>query len=104
MKKLRAIVNLRTSSTPIEAIRYFNNVSKVSGVYNGLALGTTEGSTPDEMTELLLADHHDRRAKRVCRTAVISVETPNNASQEELLDCQRTVKTSQGGSNENRPL
>ena len=84
MKPRFAIVNIRTNSNPIGAIRYFKNPKKLTATYDGLELGTADGKTAAELAELLLAGHHDPRAARCCRTAVISVKTPKNASKAEL--------------------
>ena len=85
-----AIVNLRATSRPVEAIRYFANPKKVVATYDGLDCGVAKG-TPKQLAELLLAYHHDPRAKRVCRTAVISVRTPKNASKSELEDIDKRL-------------
>ena len=85
-----AIVNLRATSRPVEAIRYFANPKKVSAVYDGLDCGVAVGS-PRQLADLLLAYHHNPRAKRLCRTAVISVQTPSKASQTELDDIDRRL-------------
>lgn len=85
-----AIVNLRATARPIEAIRYFANPKKVSAVYDGLDCGVAVGS-PRQLADLLLAYHHNPRARRICRTAVISVQTPKNASQAELADIDRRL-------------
>ena len=85
-----AIVNLRATSRPVEAIRYFANPKKVVAVYDGLDAGVAVGS-PKQLAELLLAYHHDPRARRICRTAVISVKTPPKASQAELDDIDRRL-------------
>jgi hypothetical protein len=84
-----AIVNLRATSRPVEAIRYFANPKKVVATYDGLDCGVAVGS-PRQLADLLLAYHHNPRAKRLCRTAVISVQTPAKASQVELddIDCR----------------
>ena len=85
-----AIVNLRSTSRPVEAIRYFSNPKKVVETYADLDCGVAVGS-PKQLADLLLAYHHDPRAMRLCRTAVISVETPKNASKEELADIDRRL-------------
>ena len=85
-----AIINLRATSRPVEAIKYFANTKKVSRTYDGLDAGVARG-TPRQLAELLLAYHHDPRAKRVCRTAVISVKTPRRATAEQLDDIDRRL-------------
>lgn len=85
-----AILNLRSTSRPVEAIRYFANPKKVSAVYDGLDCGVAVGS-PRQLADLLLAYHHNPRAKRICRTAVISVKTPPKASQAELDDIDQRL-------------
>ena len=85
-----AIVNFKATSRVVEAIRYYANPKKVVATYDGLDCGVARG-TPKQLAELLLAYHHDPRAKRVCRTALISVKTPNNASKDELADIDRRL-------------
>lgn len=85
-----AIVNLRSTSRPVEAIRYFSNPKKVVETYADLDCGVAVGS-PKQLADLLLAYHHDPRAMRLCRTAVISVETPKNASKDELAEIDRRL-------------
>ena len=85
-----AILNLRSTGDPAAAIRYFSDPKKVSVAYDGLATGLPVGSAK-ELADLLLFNHHDRRAKRVCRTAVISVQTPANATKEQLADIDRRL-------------
>jgi len=91
MKPHFAIVNIRTNSNPIEAIRYFKNPKKVTATYDGLELGTADGKTAAELAELLLAGHHDLRAPRCCRTAVLSVKTPKGATRAELEDIDQRL-------------
>jgi len=81
-----AIVNIKHNTTPVKAIEYFADTDKVTGFYNGLELGTPEGQSPKELTDLLLAEHHDRRVEKVARSVVISVKTPRNATKEQLAD------------------
>ena len=85
-----AIVNFKSTSRVVEAIRYYANPKKVVATYDGLDCGVARG-TPKQLAELLLAYHHDPRAKRVCRTALISVKTPKNASKDELADIDRRL-------------
>jgi hypothetical protein len=85
-----AIVNLKSTSRPVATIRYFADPKKVTAVYDGLDVGVAQGS-PRELADLLLAFHHDSRANRVCRTAVISVQTPKRATKEELSDIDRRL-------------
>ena len=85
-----AIVNFKATSRVVEAIRYFSDPKKVTAFYGDLDAGYPKG-TPKQLAELLLAYHHDPRAKRVCRTALISVKTPNNASKDELADIDRRL-------------
>jgi hypothetical protein len=85
-----AIVNLKATSRPVRAIKYFSNPKKVVAVYDGLDVGVAKG-TPRQLAELLLAYHHDPRAKRVCRTGIISVQTPRGASPEQLADIDRRL-------------
>ena len=80
-----AIVNIRHTSRPELAIKYFANPAKVTGRYDGLETGVAVG-TPRELADLLLASHHDRRVSRNCRTAVLSVQTPENATPRQLAD------------------
>lgn len=87
-----AIVNLKATSDPVATIRYFSNPRKVVAAYDGLATGVAVG-TPGELADLLMASHHNKRAKRSCRTAVLSVQTPPDATQEQLEDIdQRLLK------------
>ncbi|MEI8292260.1 MAG: hypothetical protein WCH99_22545 [Verrucomicrobiota bacterium] len=74
----------------MNAIKYFSNPKKVVATYDGLDCGVAKG-TPRQLAELLLAYHHDPRARRVCRTAIISVRTPKNASKGELDDIDRRL-------------
>jgi hypothetical protein len=85
-----AIVNLKATSRPVATIKYFSNPKKVTAVYDGLDAGVAKG-TPRQLAELLLAFHHDSRASRVCRTAVISVKTPRRASEAELKEIDRRL-------------
>ena len=85
-----AIVNLKSTSRPVATIRYFADPKKVTAVYDGLDVGVAKGS-PRELADLLLAFHHDARASRICRTAVISVKTPKRATKEELSDIDRRL-------------
>ena len=85
-----AIVNLKSTSRPVATIRYFADPKKVTAVYDGLDVGVAKGS-PRELADLLLAFHHDARASRVCRTAVISVQTSKRATKEELSDIDRRL-------------
>jgi hypothetical protein len=85
-----AIVNFKATSRVVEAIRYFSDPKKVTAFYGDLDAGYPKG-TPKQLAELLLAYHHDPRAKRVCRTALISVKTPKNASKDELADIDRRL-------------
>jgi len=85
-----AIVNLKSTSRPVATIRYFSEPKKVTAVYDGLDCGVAKG-TPHQLADLLLAYHHDPRASRVCRTAVISVKTPKGASKSELADLDRRL-------------
>jgi hypothetical protein len=85
-----AILNLRSTSDPVASIKYFSNRKKVTASFDGLATGLAVGSA-QELADLLLAGHHDRHSKRVCRTAVISVQTPADATQEELEDIDRRL-------------
>ena len=55
-----------------------------------LDVGVTSG-TPRQLADMLLAYHHDHRVKRVCRTAVISVQTPKKATNAELADLDRRL-------------
>jgi len=80
-----AIVNFKATSEPVATIRYFSNPKKVVGAYDGLTTGVAFGSAKD-LADLLLSSHHDRRTKRCCRTAVISVQTPRRATKEQLAD------------------
>ena len=85
-----AIVNFKSTSRVVEAIRYFSDPKKVTAFYGDLDAGYPKG-TPKQLAELLLAYHHDPRAKRVCRTALISVKTPKKASKDELADIDRRL-------------
>jgi uncharacterized protein YhbP (UPF0306 family) len=85
-----AIVNLRSTSRPVATIRYFSDPKKVTAVYDGLDVGVAKG-TPRQLAEMLLAYHHDPRVKRVCRTAVISVQTRKKATKSELADIDRRL-------------
>lgn len=85
-----AIVNFKATSRPVKAIKYFSNKKKVVATYDGLDCGVAKG-TPRQLAELLLAFHHDPRATRLCRTAVISVKTPRNATPEQLDDIDRRL-------------
>lgn len=85
-----AILNLRSTGDPVASIGYFGNRKKVVASFDGLATGLAVGS-PKELADLLLANHHDRHAKRVCRTAVISVQTAPNATKEQLGDLDRRL-------------
>lgn len=85
-----AIVNLKSTKRPVDAIKYFANPKKVVAVYDGLDVGVAKGS-PKELAENLLAFHHDPRTNRVCRTAVISVQTPPGASKSQLSDIDRRL-------------
>jgi hypothetical protein len=85
-----AILNLRSTGDPVATIGYCGNPKKVVASFDGLATGVAVG-TPKQLAELLLSDHHNRHAKRVCRTAVISVQTPPNATQEQLRDIDRRL-------------
>jgi hypothetical protein len=85
-----AIVNFKATSRPVATIKYFSNPKKVTATYDGLDAGVAKGS-PKQLAELLLAFHHDTRARRVCRTAVISVKTPRRASEAELNEIDRRL-------------
>ena len=85
-----AILNFKATSRVVEAIRYFSDPKKVTAFYGDLDAGYPKG-TAKQLAELLLSYHHDPRAKRVCRTALISVKTPNNASKDELADIDRRL-------------
>ena len=85
-----AIVNLKATSDPVATIRYFSNPRKVVAAYDGLATGVAVG-TPGELADLLMASHHNKRAKRSCRTAVLSVQTPPDATQEQLEDIDQRL-------------
>ena len=85
-----AIINLKATSAPEATIAYFANPKKVVAVYDGLGTGVAVGS-PKELADLLLVHHHNRRAKRVCRTAVLSVQTPVHATKEQLEDIDRRL-------------
>jgi hypothetical protein len=85
-----AIVNLKTTSRPAATIRYFADKNKVTATYADLDVGVAKG-TPKQLEELLLAYHHDSHVQRVCRTAVISVQTPPDASPELLADLDRRL-------------
>lgn len=85
-----AIVNFKATTRVVRAIKYFANPKKVVATYDGLDCGVAKG-TPRQLAELLLAYHHDPRARRVCRTALISVRTPKNASKGELADIDRRL-------------
>ena len=90
MNEPLAIVNLRYTSRPVAAIKYFANPKKVAAMYDGLDCGVARG-TARQLAELLLAYHHNPRGQRICRTAVISVKTPRNASPDELADIDRRL-------------
>ena len=85
-----AIVNFKETTRVVRAIKYFSNPKKVVATYDGLDCGVAKG-TPRQLAELLLAYHHDPRARRVCRTAIISVRTPKKASKSELADIDRRL-------------
>ena len=85
-----AILNFKATSRVVEAIRYFSDPKKVTAFYGDLDTGYPKG-TAKQLAELLLAYHHDPRAKRVCRTALISVQTPKNATEAELADIDRRL-------------
>ena len=85
-----AIVNFKATSRVVEAIRYFSDPKKVTAFYGDLDAGYPKG-TPKQLAELLLAYHHDPRAKRVCRTAIISVKTPRGATKAELEDIDKRL-------------
>ena len=85
-----AIVNLSATSRPDLAIKYFADPNKVVGFFDGLETGVAVG-TPRELADLILAFHHDKRAKRNCRTAVISVQTPENPTSVQLADADRRL-------------
>ena len=85
-----AIVNFKETTRVVRAIKYFSNPKKVVATYDGLDCGVAKG-TPRQLAELLLAYHHDPRARRVCRTAIISVQTPKKASKSELADIDRRL-------------
>jgi hypothetical protein len=85
-----AIVNLKSTSRPVATIRYFADPKKVTASYDGLDVGVAKG-TPRQLADLLLAYHHDPRVKRVCRTAVISVQTDPKAGKTELADLDRRL-------------
>ena len=94
-----AIVNFKYNSAPREACHYFQNPDKVLDKFDGLELGSMEGKAEAELVDALLAGHHDRSVKRVCRSAVISVQTPENATEEQrkeiaarLLRCSRDLQ------------
>ncbi len=85
-----AIVNFKDTSDPVATIRYNANPKKVVATYDGLGTGVAVGSSK-ELADLLLAGHHNKRAKRVCRTAVLSVKTPRRATKEQLEDIDRRL-------------
>lgn len=85
-----AIVNFKATSDPVATIAYFANPKKVVATYDGLGTGVAVGS-PKELAGLLLSSHHNKRAKRSCRTAVLSVQTPRHATKEQLEDIDRRL-------------
>ena len=90
MKIPLAIVNFRSTSDAVGNITYCSNPKKVSAKYDGLQTGIAVGSAR-EIAELLLSYHHDKRAKRLCRTGIISVQTPVNATPDELADIDQRL-------------
>ena len=85
-----AIVNFKATSRPVVTIRYFADPKKVTAMYDGLDAGVAKG-TARQLAALLLAYHHDPKAARVCRTALISVKTPKHATKAELEDIDRRL-------------
>ncbi len=86
------IVNLKATNQPRRAIRYFANSEKVAGFADCLQVGTMFNATPKEIEDSLLSGHHDRHVKnRICRTAIISVKTPKNATKEQIEDLVKRV-------------
>lgn len=85
-----AIVNIKSTSRPVATIRYISDPNKVTEMYDGLDAGVARGSAR-QLADLLLAYHHDPKAARVCRTAIISVQTPKGASEDELKDIDRRL-------------
>jgi hypothetical protein len=82
-----AIVNFKSTNQPLRAVRYFADPKKVVGTVDCLRIGTISNATPKEIEQSLLCDHHDRHVKaRVCRTVIISVQTPNKATKEQIDD------------------
>ena len=99
MKPPCAIINLKFNSTPQAACRYFRNRDKVIGEFDGLEIGCAANKTDAELVEALLCSHHDPKVERVCRSAVISVQTPEHATEAErkeivarLLRCARDLQ------------
>jgi len=79
------IVNLKSTNQPRRAIRYFADQKKVVAIADCLRVGTMSNATPKEIEDSLLCDHHDRHVKnRICRTVIISVQTPKNATKEQV--------------------
>lgn len=82
---LLGIVNIKCTSQPVRAIRYFADQKKVVAFADCLRVGTIMNATPREIADSLMCDHHDSHVKnRVCRTVIISVKTPKNATKEEI--------------------
>ncbi len=85
MSKPLAIVNLGSTGNVAGTIGYYSNKKKVGKFLDGLHTGAAVGNSK-QLAELLLANHHNPRGRRVARTAVLSVKTPRRASKEELQD------------------
>ena len=82
---LLGIVNIKSTNQPVRAIRYFADQKKVVAFADCLRVGTIMNATPREISDSLMCDHHDSHVKnRVCRTVIISVKTPKNATKEEI--------------------
>ena len=79
------IVNLKSTNQPRRAISYFANPAKVVAIADCLRVGTMSNATPKDIEDSLLCNHHDRPVKnRICRTVIISVQTPKNATKEQI--------------------
>ena len=81
-----AIINFDYSGNPAATIRYNANQSKLARTVDCLHVGIAAGCKPRELVKLLAANHHNPSAVRAFLTAVLSVQTPRNASPEVLAD------------------
>ncbi len=80
---MKAIININYSQRVTASIRYFSNERKVVKTLDGLNTGVAIGK-PKDLAAILRSEHHDPTACKEARTFILSAQTPDKPTPEQL--------------------